>query len=197
MPHPIGIHRRLFRKVREDLLLHTVTGLLFIATLLRFFLLQGRRGESMAMIGLACLFYAFVALLPDRIRWILRAPRFQAKGYASAFELGILDGIAYERSLKAGITGLKSKGLAILRIELFLPGKRSLLGPLASATPLIPARHFIYPESIVFYFEFEPKRLSESGVSAYPDLPNARQLEDYLARWVQAGRTPQPDEIPA
>jgi hypothetical protein len=127
--------------------------------------------------------YGLVVFLSDRIRWILKAPRFQALGYSSPRFTDIRSGLPYEILIRAGSMGLKSKSLAMMRIELFVQNGRELLGPLVATSAFTPVRHFIYPESIVLYFEFESKKLSESGLTIYPHFPNARILENQIETW--------------
>ena len=184
MPHPIGIHQRLFRRVREDFLFHSFSAVCCLLALFWSSALAGSSG-SWLMAGLILLVYVFVVLLPDRIRWILKAPRFQALGYGRPHLSGSVSGLNYDLLIRAGSMGFKSKSLAMMRIELFTREGRDLLGPLVAATPMSPVRHFIYPDSLVFYFEFESKKLPESGLTLYPDFPNTRVLENQIAAWAQ------------
>jgi len=187
MPHPLGFHQRLFRRVREALLFHAFTSVFCIFALSRSLQQSGLGLWFMA--SLTLLVYVFVVFLSDRIRWILKAPRFQALGYGRPHLSGSVSGLKYDLLIRAGSMGFKSKRLATLRLELFTTGGRELLGPVVAATPLIPVRHFIYSNSIVLYFEFESQKLLDSGVTLYPDFPNTRVLEKQIELWAQVCRS--------
>jgi len=186
MPHPLGILKRLSRKVREDFLFHSITSAALAGALYRAVQLPASPRSRLFDGACALFLYVFVVILPDQIRWTLQAPRFQALGYGRRKILGKSGAVPYEISLGAGVSGFKSKGLALVRVEIFTPGKRNLLGPVAAAAPLIPARHYLYRNSIVLYFEFSPERLPESGITTYRNLPNLRTLEEYIAAWTHA-----------
>ncbi|NDG84542.1 MAG: hypothetical protein EBX52_05820 [Proteobacteria bacterium] len=186
MPHLPGMLKRLSRKVHEDFLFHSMTLIALAAALYRAFHTQPSFSLRIIQAGFALILYAFVVILPDRIRWILRAPRFHALGYGERKILGKSGDTPYEISLESGVSGFKSKGQAVMRVEIFAPGNRRLLGTLAGATPLLPVRHHLYRNSIVLHFKFEPERLPETGFTTYQGLPNFRTLKEYISAWTHA-----------
>ena len=130
---------------------------------------------------LLCLLIALL-YFTDQVRWLFLASRFYALGYASQTMAFEIDETEFLVSLKPG-TKARTGGMALLRIEVFIPEARTLLGPLVAATTLVPVRHFIYENSVVLYFEFEASRNESLAFTSYEGLPSAPLLKRQLEIW--------------